>query len=288
MTEPAVVIRPIADDTTRAAAEFLHERLNPRVSADDWERLLRPPWGVQGPDRGVSLVTEDGDIVGVYAAVYSRRTGPVGPVDVCNLAAFCVLEPYRAHGLRLVRALLKRREYTFTDFSPSGNVVAMNERLGFSGLDSSTRLVVNPPALPRRGLRLTSDPDELSARLEGADADVFRDHRDAAAAGHLLVTEGAHYAYLVYRRDRRKRLPLFASPLYAGGDRELLRARWRHVRAHLLRRGMPFTLAERRLLGFAEGLGRELSHPRPKMVRGDGLDRDHVDYLYSELALVSW
>jgi hypothetical protein len=42
-----------------------------------------------------------------------------------------------------------------------------------------------------------------------------------------------------------------------------------------------------RYLGFTDGLGRALAHPRPKMVRGDVVDAD-VDYLYSELALLAW
>ncbi len=50
---------------------------------------------------------------------------------VCNVAALCVRDDLRAHTVRLVRALLKQREYSFTDLSPSGNVVAMDERLGF-------------------------------------------------------------------------------------------------------------------------------------------------------------
>ena len=45
--------------------------------------------------------------------------------------------------------------------------------------------------------------------------------------------------------------------------------------------------AERRILGFTDGLGRALAHPRPKMVRGDVADAD-VDYMYSELALLAW
>lgn len=286
MTDPAVTICPITNETARLAADFLHRELNARVSADDWEGLLRPPWTDVGPDHGMALVDGTGEIVGVYAAVYSHRAGASGPLEVCNLGAFCVRESYRGHALRLVRALLKRKEYAFTDLSPSGNVIAMNERLGFAHLDTATRLLVNLPAVRARGLVVTSDSTTLERRLEGVDAEVFRDHREAAAARHVLIVDAQRYAYLIYRRDRRKRLPLFASPLYVGGDRTLLQAAWPQVRAHLLRQGIPFTLGERRILGDVGGPGRELRNPRPKMVRGDGLD--DLDYLYSELALVSW
>ena len=54
------------------------------------------------------------------------------------------------HSLRLLRELLRQKGYVFTDLSPSGNVPAMNERLGFRHLDVSTRLVVNRPSASRR------------------------------------------------------------------------------------------------------------------------------------------
>lgn len=279
---------PITAADATAAAQFLHDELNDRVSVAAWRALLQPPWGGSAPNHGFVL-RDAGRIVGVYAAVYSERVTDGVPVRVCNLAAFCVREEHRMHALRLVRALLKQPGFVFTDFSPSGNVVAMNERLGFRRLDGATRLVVNVPRPPTRGRRITQDPGTIAATLKGADADVHRDHRDAAAARHLLVTRGDEYAYLVFRADSRKRLRLFATPLYVGGSRRLLEEAWGDVRAHLiLRHRLPFTLAERRILSFAHGLGRELPHPRPKMIRGDALPATEVDYLYSELALVGW
>jgi hypothetical protein len=284
----SVEVHPITDADAPSAAAFLHDELNPKVSADAWTALLRPPWPDAGPHRGVML--KDGErIVGVYAAVYSvRRTGDT-TVPVCNLAAFCVLEEHRMHSVRLVRALLKQRELLFTDFSPSGNVVAMNERLGFRRLDTATRLVLNPPRPHAPDVRVSSDPDVLAAVLQGDDAEVHRDHRRARAARHLVVQRGDEYAYLVFRTHTLRRLRLFALPLYAGGSRTLLEAEWGAVRAHLLvRHGLPFTLAESRILGFANGVGRRLAAPRPRMVRGDSPSADSIDYLYSELALVEW
>lgn len=283
MGAPAATVHPIDADAAPGAAQFLKRELNPRVDIGDWISLLQPPWADRGPNHGFLLRSTDGEIVGVYAAVYSRR----GDVTTCNLAAFSVLESYRAHSLRLIRALLTQKDVAFTDFSPSGNVVAMNERLGMRRIDTSTRLIVNVPAWSRRA-RIVIDHDTIARTLTGADAQAHRDHRDAPACHHLIIVRGDRVCYLVYRRDRRKRMPLFASPLYLGGDRELLAEHWGLVRGHLLSRGLPFTLAEHRVLGVARGLGKELSHPRAKMFRGDDVDPATLDYLYSELALVRW
>jgi hypothetical protein len=288
MANSGVSTQPITSDDAFSVSEFLHENLNSQVSAAEWKQLILPPWTHVGPNHGFQLVTDEGAVVGVYAAIYSQRDVDGITIDVCNLAAFCVLEAFRVHSLKLIRALLKQPGFVFTDLSPSGNVVAMNERLGFHCLDTATRLVVNLPYIHRRGLRLTSDPVILDRVLVGHDAVVYRDHRNARAAEHLLVEREGKYGYLMFRRDRRKGLQLFSTPLYLGGSSAVIESSWKAIRSYLLSRGLMFTLAEHRVLGFTRGLGATLANPRSKMFRGSGIHADQVDYLYSELTLVEW
>lgn len=286
MRESNISISEIRDEDVEQVGRFLHKHLNPRVPPRGWEALMRPPWGAVGPNHGFQLVDPHGDIIGVYVAVYSTR--PEGSRNVCNLAAFCVLEEHRAHSLRLLRALLRQKDYVFTDLSPSGNVPALNDRLGFRRLDTATRLSLNRPSGTRR-VHVTADSSALEATLGGIDAQVYRDHREAAAARHLLVRSADEHAYLMYRRDRRKRLPIFASPLYCGGDIATLERGWPAVASYLLKQGLLMTLAEHRVLGFTPaGVGRDLHNPRVKMFRGSAVSDISIDYLYSELTLLRW
>ncbi|MEO7005446.1 MAG: hypothetical protein ABI275_08820 [Terrimesophilobacter sp.] len=283
-----IEIRPIRNEDAGAVARFLHDQLNPRVTLGAWSALLLPPWGVEAPNHGFQLV-EDSTIVGVYVAVYSERDVDGEQWKFCNLAAFCVRESYRAHSFRLVRAILAQRGFEFTDLSPSGNVVALNERLGFSLLDTATRVTPNLPAIPRRGLTVSDDPDVVERILRGRDAQVYRDHRAAPAARHIVAIAGEEYSYLVVRKDRRKRLPLFVSPLYVGGSQGLLRSAWPQIASHLLlRHGALATLAERRVLGFVPAFGVDLRTPRAKMFRSKNVSAGALDYLYSELTLLTW
>lgn len=287
MNGAAVSLCPIEDDV-EAVAEFFHSHHNRAVSTDRWLRVLNPPWPVAAPNRGFQLIGPRG-IVGAYLAVYSERDWGDRQSLVCNLAALCVLPEFRLHTVRLMRTLLAQSGLEFTDLSPSGNVVRLNERSGFDRLDTSARLTLNLPLPDRSGLGLSSSPEVLATILTGRDLRHYQDHVNAPAARHLLVSTASSYAYLVFRRDRRKGLPLFASPLYAGGDRELLQAAWKQVASHLLiHHHLPVTLAERRILGFAGGPGRELRNPRPKMLRSDNVAPSEVDYLYSELTLLEW
>ncbi len=289
VSDTRVFLKPIASEDAAAVSRFFHENLNSGVPASAWRPLLTPPWdGGKAPNHGFQLIADD-SIVGAYAAVYSSRTLGGRETTVCNLAAFCVVEQFRAHSLRLVRALLGQKDMLFTDLSPSGNVIAMNERLGFQHLDTTTRILVNLPLRVSREVRFSSDPSALSSTLIGPDATIYQDHRAAPAARHLLAKFSGGYLYLMYRRHRMKRLPIFALPLYVGGDKERLEALWPLVTAHLFRRGFPATLAETRLVGFSpSGMGITLSASRPRMVRGRGIDMASLDYSYSELTLLEW
>lgn len=283
-----VEVRPIGRADSAAVSRFLRDHLNPRVALDAWQAILVPPWDGGAPNSGFQLVAGS-EVVGAYVAVYSERDVGGVPRRFCNLAAFCVRDDYRSHSFRLLRAILAQRGFEFTDFSPSGNVVALNARLGFASLDTATGVVPNLPRLPRRGLTVTDDATVLEKTLTGQDARAYRDHRDAPAARHIVAIAGGEYSYLVVRRDRRKRLPLFATPLYVGGSVELLRSAWPHVASHLLlRQGALATLAEGRILGFEPPLGYRLPTPRAKMFRSSSVSAGAIDYLYSELTLLEW
>lgn len=286
--DAGVALRPIADADIPRVAEFLSANFNNRDGRESWARAMTPPWGEDQPNHGFLL--EEGDrVIGVHLAFYSTRMIDGQPERICNLAAWCVAETHRQHGLRLLRALLRQEGYHFTDFSPSGNVVPLNLRLRFEMLDTATTLVPNLPWPVRgRGVRIVSSPEEILSRLDGVDLEIYRDHSQTLAARHLVIALGEETCYVMFRRDRRKRLPLFASIIHVSNP-GLFRRTARHVYRHLLlRHGIPLTLAELRVVGSSQAPSLRLRSARPKMYRSPTLRPDQIDYLYSELACVAW
>ncbi|GGN33386.1 hypothetical protein FHR83_001645 [Actinoplanes campanulatus] len=280
---------PITADDVRTVAEFLHVNLNNRVPVEDWVRAVDVPWKVDAPDHGRMLLDEDGAVAGALLAFYSEREIGGRTERFCNLGAWCVLPEHRFHSLRLLKALLAQPGYHFTDLSPSGNVVPINTRLGFTLLDTATALVPNLPwpAVPGRR-RVTADPDRIRRGLTGPALARYLDHADAPAARHVLLTDGGESCLVIFRRDRRKGLPLFASILWVS-DPALFRRMRRRLFSHLLlRHGVPLTLAELRVTGPRPALSRLLGSPRRKMFRSGSLGPDDIDYLYSELVSLNW
>ncbi|MDF1635793.1 hypothetical protein [Mycoplana sp. MJR14] len=283
-----IQICPITSGDVERVAAFLHAELNGRLSPSAWAAAIRPTWPSASPNHGFMLV--DGErVLGAYVAFYSQRRVDDRLENFCNLSAWCVLEAYRAHGLRLLRAMLAQDGYTFTDLSPSGNVVPLNARLNFQHLDTATALVPNWP-WPRSGtrLRIVSDPATIEQSLTGRDLEIYRDHAAAPAAHHLAVIEDGECCYVMFRRDSRKRLRLFASILHVGNPALFERAA-RHVYSHLLtHHGIVATLAETRVVRSRPKYSILLPSPRPKMFRSNRVASSQVDYLYSELTCVPW
>jgi hypothetical protein len=278
----SVEVRPITDADIQAVAEFLRHDMGSGVSAADWQRAMTPPWDVEQPNHGY-LLRENGRVVGAYLALYSERMIDGRPRRICNLGTWCVADEHRASGLRLQRSLLRQRGYTFTDLTPNSTVVALNQRLGFVPLDTARVLVPNMPWPVRsRGVRVVDRPHEIDGLLTGRDLTIYRDHA-ATAAHHVVLTKGGRNCYVMFRRDlgRFKRFPYFASILYVS-DPDLFRDCSPLFYRYLLRRGIPMTLAEIRVVSYRPARSVSVGGPR-KMFLSEDLQPEHIDYLYSEL-----
>jgi hypothetical protein len=283
-----VAVVPIATTDLDRVGEFLHKNLNKRISGADWARAARVLWPVEAPNHGFMLLDEN-DIVGVYLAFYSNRTIQGRTERFCNLGAWRVLPMHRLHSLQLLRALLRQPGYHFTDLSPSGNTVPINEHLKFTHLDTTTALMPNLPwpAWPGRH-RVSSERAMIERVLTGRELEIYRDHQHARAANHMVMTLGDEQCYVIFRRDRRKNLPLFATVLYASNPPLFRRMAGIFGRHLLVRHLVPVTLVELRTVGGQPKGSFLLRSSRPKMFKSDSLQPNQIDNLYSELVCVPW
>jgi hypothetical protein len=287
MTDTKVTLSPIGDRQVNQVAEFLHRELNPKVAVKVWAKGIRVQWMADAPNHGFMLIEGD-EVVGANLAFYSERELNGRQQRFCNLGALCVVESRRAHAVRLIRAILRQPGYHFTDLSPSGNVIELNRRLGFHSLDTATALQINWPVPPTSSMRIITNHAEIERTLSGRDLQIFRDHRDSPAARHLLVASGPDLCYVIGRRDRRKRVPVFVSILYVSNEK-LFRRSARHIaRNFLIRAGALATLLEPRVTGHPPAGSIALRHPRPKMFKSTQLSPPDIDYLYSELTQIEW
>jgi len=284
----SVEVQPITDADMQAVAEFLHRDMGSAVSTADWYRAMTPTWDLEQPNHGYML-RDNGRVVGACLALYSERVIDGRPRRICNLGTWCVADEYRAAGLRLLRSLLRQPGYTFTDLTPNPTVVALNTRLGFASLDTARALVFNLPwPIRSRGVRVVDTPNEIEGLLSGRDLKIYRDHA-ATAAHHVVLARGDRACYVIYRRDlgRFRRLAYFASILYVSDPdifRDYAPLFYRYL---LLRRRIPMSLAETRVVRHRPARSVMLQNAT-KMYLSEDLQPDQIDYLYSELTCFRW
>ncbi|MGQ0779030.1 MAG: hypothetical protein ACT4NY_32225 [Pseudonocardiales bacterium] len=282
-----VQVRPITDDDVSRVAEFLQAHLPVQVSAESWRRSFGADWNVDSPNHGFMLV-DDEALAGAYLAYYANRTINGRIERFCNLGAWCVLPGYRFHSIRLLKALLAQPDYHFLDLSPSGNVIPLNQRLGFQFLDTTTALVPAIPWVWRSGT-ISADPATIERTLAGRELTLYRDHAKAAAARHVVLRAGDEWCYVVFRMDRRKRFPrVFASLLHVSNP-ELFHTMLRPLSGYLLLRHRALAmLAELRVVQSQPARSLILTSQRRKMYLSPTLASGDIDYFYSELVSVAW
>jgi hypothetical protein len=302
-------ISPIADADLDAVASFLHRNLNNRLSVSEWLSTISAPWKADAPNYGFML--RDGErVVGTYLAFYSERTVAERTERFCNLASWSVLQDFRVHSIRLLKALLAQDGYHFTDLAPTGNVIPLNARMKFRFLNTSAVVIPNLPwpTLPRR-TRISADPEVIARMLTGAELELYRDHAEAAAACHLVLMRGSESCYVMFRQRWWRGLPFFAAILHVSNPELFSRATGPLARYLLVHHRALVTVAEQRTIGRRPRFSFRLPQPKavpgkhdhwlsrtyakkyygtipPKMFRSTSLEPEQVDDLYSELVCI--
>ena len=280
-----VALRPITDDDLDRVARFLHAHHDSNVPVTGFRQSFAAHHSQARPNNGVMLLDGDG-VVGAYLAYYSDRVVGGRMQRICNLGSWCVLPQYRRHSVTMAKAILAQEGFHFLDLSPSAAVAALNQRLGFEYLDDRAVLL---PALPWpwRPASISADPRVIEQALSGEELELYRDHRDAPAARHVVLRADGDVCYVVVRLERRKRLPV-AIVVHASRP-ELLRRMIRPFAGFtLLRHRVVAALVELRWLGGDLPPGSIRSRLPPKMFRSPTLRPHDIDYFYSELLYLPW
>lgn len=280
----SVEITAITDDDVAAVADFLHVNLNDQVP---WaQSCVSTPWHATAPNHGFML--RDGQrVVGALLALYSARLVAGRSERFCNLGSWCVLPEYRSCSMSLLKAILGQEDYTFTVLTPDAASQEILAWLGFHVLDTEAAAIPNLPwpALPGQ-TKVSSDPAVIGRTLTGKQLALYRDHADALAARHLVLTRGTDSCYVIWREARYGKKPV-AQILHVSNSALFRRSLPPLARHLLIRHRLVATLAELRVVDYRPYLSVNY-HVWPKMYRSTNLSPEQIDYLYSELVCVPW
>ncbi|MBF0141971.1 MAG: hypothetical protein HQL57_03660 [Magnetococcales bacterium] len=279
---------PIQEADLDPVCRFLHEELPSHIPVADWLGLCRYPWLSDKPDYGFHL-RHEGRVVGVILGLYSERSVAGQKALFCNLGSWCVLPAWRRESLRLLLAALGRKGCHFTSLTPTAEVAAICERLGFRRLPGRFWVVpaLSPTGFFSRRWEVVGDHAAIGERLRGQAAEDFRWHRRYPWLVHLALGDGgAGWSYLVGTFCRYKRLPMLR--VLHASDPGILAGGLGPLAAGVRRRlGVALLSIPTRLVATRPVLAWAAEDTQPRLYRppavGVPAGAGEVDFLYSEM-----
>jgi len=178
VTIVVVIIREARGDDFKRVYPLLLEFKNSHLSMENWRQLFIDHTGLQNDQFGWVLV--DGDnVVGFVSTILSERTIRGETVRLCNTSSWIVKPEYRAHSLALHAKVIADKSITVTNLSPTAQVLKLLEKLGFTLMDKSERIIL--PIVTARTFtddcKVLTEPSSIQSALKGENLRFFRDHQ---------------------------------------------------------------------------------------------------------------
>ena len=279
-------VRAVGAEAFEEIYPLLREFPTKQMGREDWRRMLfSTPWS-DNPQCGYALYA-GGRAVGFIGTIFSERhiAGRVEPV--CSLSSWIMLPDYRSEVLKLLMPILKLRDHSILNPTPSPEAYGIFSQLRFVPLESE-RLVLAPDGTGVVSGSFTTSRTDLERNLTGEAATLYAHHSWCVAARHVLLRRGERQCYVVATPLRKKGLP-FVEIQYAS-DWDLF---WElRFLAHAAL--FPSTRAialfvDRRFAGGRRPL-LSVSRRSPRLYRPahEGIEPRMIDGLYSELMNLKW
>ena len=284
-------VRAVGAEAFEDVYPLLRQFPTTQMSKDDWYRMLfAMPWS-DSPQRGYALYAE-GKSVGFIATIFSKRKLAGRLESICSLSSWIMLPEHRDGVLALLTPILKLRDHTILNPTPSPTAYEIFFKLGFKPLESE-RLIAPPvpgAAEARRTLSgsFSRSRADLERELTGDERTLYQEHSSCAAAEHVLLRHGERHCYVVATQVHKKGLP-FAEIQYAS-DWDFF---WEHrLLAHAAL--LPPTRAMALLVDKRFSAGRKppmaMTWPCRRLYRPTRkeIEPGMIDNLYSELMNLRW
>lgn len=283
MPSPRLV--DIDEEIVDRAARFLHDHMADRFGIETWRHLFDYPWFPERPSSGVALMSGE-DVVGVLAAVYSRRKIDSETRIFCNICAWSVLPEFRRHSLSMLFRVTEGDGLVVTNLTPTPPLEKLFHALNYCVLDTHKLFLFPMTNLATAFLHgpaphFITKLDEIARSVREPSAAVFRDHQDGICR-HLLAVRGDDRCYLLFRR-RVKRVAVFTEVLHLGNPALFVEFAERFVWKLLWMTRSPVLAVDSRFL--ARVSLRALPVRRTSFYLGESITPERIDNAYTELSV---
>ncbi|UIJ72039.1 GNAT family N-acetyltransferase [Aurantimonas sp. HBX-1] len=276
-------MRPAGEADIEPVARLLHERMNARIPAERWRRLLDYPWRPADVERGW-LVEDGGRIVGFMGTIYSDRPVGGGMQRFCDLSSWYLLSDYRGDGTgdELLRAGMAKTGVTYATMTARRATGRKIRALGFDVLDAARSLFRPRQGRDRAPLTCLRDPAAIRERLAPSQRQVLDLHR-GFDIHHALV--GDPGLWLVYQRKLKGDAVAYHEILHAS-DPACLSAAAQSVADTLVTGENGVLAVDSRWMAPDDDQGAVEPIALARWFRSPDLAPAAVDHLFSEVILL--
>jgi acetoacetyl-CoA synthetase len=241
------------------------------------------------------VLVNDGDVVGFVSTILGKRTIRGETVRLCNVSSWIVKPEYRAYSLALHAKAIADKRVTVTNLSATPHVLKLLEKLGFTLMDKSERII-----LPVVTAQTVMDRCEILTKahavedaLEGERLRFFRDHQ-LPYNKHILLRTRAGDCYLMMNRTLKTirgnlRLPFARVHHVSAPDIFVRHLEKLVVRVVAFLKVVAMIVDDRMLRGAVPW--HSFMRPggeRKAAFRSGGLAAEDIDGLYTEAVLLNY
>ncbi len=262
---------------------------DPNLTEDDWRTIFKNIWEKDETYCGYGLF-DDGKIVGFIGLIFSEREIEGKTEPFCNITSWIVKEQYRNQSLPLVLKVLKLKNHTLTDLSPTNVVVSVLKRFGFKDLDSEVKILLPWGISGRRCLanvEITGDEGLIKEALKDNDLKLFHDHKPYKC-NHLVAQDRSGYCYIIYTTVKHTRFPYchiqyISNPeLFSKYSSRIISAIAKYGQTRIV------TVDSRLVKDIKFPFCSMLSIGIARLYKSVNLKPDKIDNLYSEFVLLNF
>ncbi len=255
---------------------------NDSLTVEDWEKLFVKYWESDRDYFGY-YIEEENEPVGFFGLVFSVRPINNTICTFCNFTSWIVKPEYRKYSLKLLQQVMGEKDVVFTNLTANPALFEMFKRFGFSEVDD--HFVFTFPFcllnLTMNRAKLTNDPSIIKSRIDHAELKLVEDHEKSKAIPCLLYNDHEYCLFFV-SKQYKKGLPV-SQVLYAG-NKQMFAGNIHKITGWICTRHK--TIAMMTGNHFLQGREPLLSKrfARKTFFKGGQIDKDDIDFLYSELS----
>ncbi|MCP9496440.1 MAG: hypothetical protein MSG64_18515 [Pyrinomonadaceae bacterium MAG19_C2-C3] len=278
--------KAVADDFERVYPLLLSFG-STRNSKDDWRRLFVNHWDNPEDFCGYMLL-KDGEVKGFLSLIFSVRVLNDRIEKLCNMNSWVVSEDCRGQSLAMLLKVLKLKDYTITNFTPSKSVQTISSKMGFTHIETQQQLLLPVPRLSvgaRTKWRCVFGKSAIREKLNDVELKILEDH-EGLGCENLLISADNDYCYLVVKRMKRRHLPIAKIHYISRPDLFIEAIDALRNSLCLGLRVMALVVDDRFLRGQTLQYARKYPQYCMTITNSESLDTHDIDTLYSELILL--